>query len=448
VFERFATHMMPGSSQAERYQVNGFVAAFCLNINGQQFVNVNLSQAGDVAGTLRSRYAVAEGEGEQVRPDVIVVLSEAWFNLYQLEGYNYSKDPMENYHRMVEDGAQTGKMLTPTLGGGTIQPEFEVLTGGTTTVMPEGAFPYQQYVVGKTWSFAHYFKELAYKTIGVHSFDASFYERDRAYPLLGFDAYYGLENLHVPVNFRGRYASDDTLANEVVYQLANAKEGEPLFLYAISMENHGMYYQKYTDEDMYVKVERKDGTETELLVMENYASGVKHADDMLGKIYDYIKGRSRPTVLLVFGDHLPALADNFYSYLQGGMVEQGDSALWTEEERLAMFSTPYILYANYDVEAAYRAQGEIVNTSFLLPLLCDWVGLPESGIGNFLLDYYEKSKYQNTRIRLENKQVDTKVSAEYERFHMSLTKAMLGHDPSVFKALLGKKTEVLLRLPE
>lgn len=95
-------------------------------------------------------------------------------------------------------------MVSCTLGGGTVRPEFEILTGMTTSMLPSGNVPYQQYVFNNIYSYAREFKNQGYDTIGIHTYQKEFYERDRAYPLLGFDEMLGEYDLHAEQHFNSR----------------------------------------------------------------------------------------------------------------------------------------------------------------------------------------------------------------------------------------------------
>ena len=75
-------------------------------------------------------------------------------------------------------------------------------------------------------------------------------------------------------------------------------------------------------------------------MLEVYTEGVRDADDMLGRLRDYVAGREEPVVLVFFGDHLPYLGDNQLGYTELGL--SGDP-LW---DRLTSYATPYVIWAN------------------------------------------------------------------------------------------------------
>lgn len=89
-----------------------------------------------------------------------------------------------------------------------------------------------------------------------------------------------------------------------------------------------------------------------------------------------------------YGDHLPTLGNDFGVYASTGTITSTTAANWTEEEKYQMFSTPYVVFSNYDTGHEYRADGTPVSPYLLTALMYDYIGAPETLRSNFLLDLY------------------------------------------------------------
>ena len=436
-YEAFGVSPKAPGNQAVNYEEHGFITAFVLN-----FASLNMGDPADynekyLANYFEKYQPSAESGQDFQNPDIIVVLSEAYWDPTVLNGVTYSEDPLKNYRRIAAEHP-SGKMVSCTFGGGTVRPEFEILTGTTTNMLPSGNVPYQQYVFKDIFSYPRLFQNLGYDTLGIHTYQKEFYERDRAYPLLGLTEMRGEYDLHAEHHWNsGPYITDETIAEEVIYQLEQPHE-IGLFLHVITMENHSMYLNKYDPSDWDIKVSSDILSDDEKNVLHNYCKGVSDSDAALGRIYDYVMQREKPTVVLWYGDHLPTLGDAFSPYITTGNISSTTAAEWTEEEKYTMFSTPYVIFTNYDTGRAYRAEETPVSPYLLPALLCDYIGAPEHTRTNFLLDLFETCPVISPYYDLYSNQEDKTAVNELIRHHELLT----------YDDLMGEKYLVRKDLPQ
>lgn len=385
LFDLSINHM---SDQFSNYSQNGFVAAFTLSAGA---LNVPAPEGYDRAAMeqLVEQFSQSTGGETFQRPDVVVVLSEAYWDPTTLEALEFSQDPLPNYRRIIEDNPH-GDYVSIAIGGGTIRPEFETLTGYTLSQLPPGTMPYQQYMRKDTWSYARYFKEMGYDTIGIHTYLPNFYGRNVAYPLMGFDEFRGKDVLHVPVEVEDcPYILDKTFVNELIYELDQPHE-DGLFLFGISMENHATYWGKYPEGSEYPVQVTGGGLDEALLGnMESLCKGLKGADDALGKLYDYVQQRERPTVVLWFGDHLPAVGYRYEPFVsQWGISVEGTSK-WSEKQKLQMLTTPFVVFSNYDTGVEFPGDGQPTSPSFIMNQLCDYMDAPSTPYRNMLREFWQ-----------------------------------------------------------
>ena len=408
------------NDQTTNYAENGFITAFVLN-----FSSLNMGDPANYSESYLAKafeqYQPSETSGADFQnPDVIVILSESFWDPTTLNGVTYSEDPLKNYRRIAENHP-SGNMVSCTFGGGTVRPEFEILTGMTTSMLPSGNVPYQQYVFDDIFSYARHFKNQGYDTIGIHTYQKEFYERDRAYPLLGFDTILGEYDLHAEHHWNsGPYITDETMTEEIIYQLEQPHE-TGIFIQAITMENHGLYYDKYDPYDWDIKAYSDLLSEEDTNILQNYCKGVSDSDAQLGRLYDYVMNREKPTVVLWYGDHLPTLGNDFQVYNSVGNIASTTSSDWTTEEKYKMFSTPYVIFSNYDTGREYRAEGEPVSPYLLTALMCDYIGAPETVRTNFLLDLYSVCPVISPYYELYTEGSDTATRNKYIKLHELLT---------------------------
>ncbi len=386
------------STQQSNYYKNGFVTAFALNI-GYLNIETPAHYNQNTIQQLKNDYAPAVVAENWKKPDVIVILSESFWDITTLPNTTFSENPLTNYNELSQNHP-SGTMISSTFGGGTARPEFEVLTGMTTAPMPAGSFPYQQYMHNDTFSFARYFKNMGYDTIGLHTYDNTFYERNKAYPRMGFDEFRGENQLKTQLWWNsGPYLTDKTLIDEIQYELEQPHP-EGAFIFGITMENHSLYKNKFKKDDLTIDVKNDNCSTEEINALKNFSKGLSDSDKALKQLYDYVMSREKETVVLWFGDHLPTLGNNFSPYTTTGAIHSSDTENWTEQEIEYMFSTPYIVFSNYDTEKNYIADKKAVSSYLLMPLLLDYINAPETVQSNVLLDLYQNCPVINSKYNL------------------------------------------------
>ncbi|NID16044.1 LTA synthase family protein [Luteibacter yeojuensis] len=273
----------------------------------------------DTDGDLRRHMSAAAANRRQT-PDIVVVQSESFFDpsaIRGLEGHDFAP----NLHRLAKH-ASTGRLHVPTYGGGTIRTEFEVLTGLSLRYFPEMQFPYLQIHAEVVPSMVRTLRSHGYETIAVHGNDAAFWNRTTAFRSLGFDRFVSQPDFPKDYRKDGQYMADSAMTDEIMRQLKDA--GPPQFVFAISMEAHGPY-----DKSADVDTKERDAipvpegiSDDAKLQLRNYIYHMRHADAELGRLADLLKHRERPTLLLFYGDHLPALTETFdkAGFVDGGSM--------------------------------------------------------------------------------------------------------------------------------
>lgn len=317
--------------QKENYNSNGFAIAFALNMPMAK-VTAPPSYEDDVLDAIRPGPTGVTMPAD--KPDVIVVMSESFWDPTQLPGTTITPDPMPNVR-----AARSGSMFSPEFGGMTANVEFEALTGFSNAFLPYGSIPYQQYVRGPVPSLANFFRSEGYETTAIHPFEGWFWNREQVYKAFGFDRFLSIEKLPAMAS-RGPLVSDDALINEIIRRSDQTKR--PFFTFAVSLQGHGPYEpNRYADA--HVKVDSVASYWT-MKSIQSFAEGVSDADRTLKRLMDWAATRERHTVIVFFGDHLPPLNQGYTEtgFLKASVPERREPPEALAEHR----KTPLVIWSN------------------------------------------------------------------------------------------------------
>lgn len=387
--------------QASNYYANGFVNAFTINCLAMKVVapeGYSQQSITEYLGGYTDTPAQPDKSEESSKsPDVIVILSEAFFDITTLKNTEFSQEPIQQFKTIAaRENAYAGELVTSALGGGTVRTEFEILTGLTVDYLVNGTSPYL-YVTDDIETYVSNYKDQGYFTKGIHTYNGDFYMRNTAYPHLGFDEFVSEDELKLrdDSSWRRSYLTDDTLVNEIIDTLEEHTD-TPNFIFAITMENH-QSYGKTEPEDIVVEV-KNDKLDSKILdSVTTYTQGAYYADAALGKLADYIDSREKETVILFFGDHLPTLGSNQSAYSQAGNVDPSDG--YDLDERMFLYSTPFLFYANYDIDYSRLGGQSHISTYYMLSLLADMTGTKTTPFMRYLNDKYKSAPYFNVRVQ-------------------------------------------------
>ena len=345
------------------------------------------------AAALLASYDTGDTESAAHTPNIIVIMNEAFSDLSVLGDFETNEDYMPFLHSLMQEGTPntiSGHLNVSVLGGNTANTEFEFLTGNTMAFLPQGSVAYQQYVKSNDYSIATYLKSKGYDTIAMHPYNASGWDRDKVYPLLGFDTFYSLKDWVNPVKIR-KYVSDQSCYDKIIELYEQKDANTPFFLFNVTMQNHSSYSEEYDNFHPDITVE---GTSSKILP--NYLSLIKLSDQALCNLIEYFSKADEDTVIVFFGDHQPSNSVAAPVWKLNG--RSGDSL--TEEEEARRYKVPFIIWANYDIEAASNVE---TSANYLGSHVLRAAGLPLYDYRNYL-SQLEGQYPVLTAIRAENAQ--------------------------------------------
>ena len=302
---------------------------------------------------------------DAVHPNVILLLSESFFDVTTLPGVTYGQDPLPEFHALQAESV-SGTFQTRTLGYGTSNIELEILTGiNTHLIANESLYTLSSDLFGRLPAIPRLLDDAGYRTVMLHTFDDSIYHRAPKMDAIGFqekyfsadfagvdpdaaaaEDYYAYLSQHIS----GTFYSDSYLADLIIDLYENNPSDKPLFAYGISMEGHTPYDEtKYAPGEISVSFDAPLSDEARRMFT-MYSQSVSNASAALGKLVDYFRDADQPTVILFFGDHRPGLG------LEGSTTESVYSQLYsaagtwaggqTAEDYSTLCSTSYLIWAN------------------------------------------------------------------------------------------------------
>lgn len=296
-----------------------------------------------------------------VKPvNIIAIMNESWAD-YRLLGENFSTNyPLMEYYDSLHENTIKGHSLVCIEGGGTAKTEYEFLTGNSVSRFP-AMVPYVSYFTHEQYSLVTTLEAQGYSSLAMHPYKAKNWNRPAAYRLLNFDRFMSEPDWPSDADRLRGLISDQGDYDEIIRQVdAKENQDDPLFIFNITMQNHGGY-QKGT----YYGEVTVDGYED--LAVRNYLSLIRESDAALKELIEHFKQVEEPTIICVFGDHYPELPESFAEHIAGKHRSE-----FTFDEEEHCFATPFLIWANYDIP---EQENVVTSMNFLSTLLLQQTGL-------------------------------------------------------------------------
>ncbi|MBO5146993.1 MAG: LTA synthase family protein [Lachnospiraceae bacterium] len=376
------------------------------------------------ASTAKQLLEPYEGSDEAVgesKPNIIVIMNEAFSDPAVLGAFETNEDYMPYVHSILNgavDNTISGYLNVSVLGGNTANTEFEFLTGNTMAFLPQGSVPYQQYLKKELPSLASHLKNLGYETIAAHPYNSTGWDRNKVYPLLGFDEMYFIRDYKNPEKIR-KYVSDKACYDKIIELYESKPDDTPFFVFNVTMQNHSSYTDEF--DNFTPDIEVSDSKSTAL---NNYLSLMKISDEAIQYLIDYFSGKDEDTMIVFFGDHQPtnSVVSNIWK-LNG---KNGNEL--SDEDEANRYKVPYFIWCNYDIDLKTNVD---TSANFLSTDVLNAAGIPLNAYEAYL-DNLSKSYPVVTSIRAE--QADGKSTEVQNAMDDLNNYAILQYD-----RLFGKK---------
>jgi hypothetical protein len=276
-------------------------------------------------------------------PDMVIIQSESFFDARQTY-HQLKTDLLTNFDQIKREAVQYGLLDVPAWGANTVRTEFGFLSGVTEAALGVHRYnPYRRLAADGFPTLASHLKAQGYRTICVHPYHRSFYNRDKVLPTLGFDEFIGIEAFADVVR-DGPYVGDRALGEHVM-RILDRCAGEPVYIHVITMENHGPLHLETTTTCDASNVLR-EALPDDCGDLIAYARHLRNADQMFGNLRAKLLARGRPAALCIFGDHVPIMPQ---VYRQLGEPEG---------------KTDYVLWMTHAAEASQRQDCSVTELAF------------------------------------------------------------------------------------
>ena len=311
-------------------------------------------------------YPVAATPGQPRRDGVslVVYLVESFMDPNEL-GFTYTSDPIPNLRALRREQIG-GWAIVPRAFGGSANTEFELLTGMTNAFLPEGSIPYRQHVRAPLPALPRTLHELGYPTVAVQADPRYYYDRERVYPLLGFDRTVWLHEAKVPQADRGGWPSDEVLVDSVI---AETSRSHPAFVFGFPSSTHSPYNAgTYASSALDVTDAPNAAVRAEV---KEYINAERVADRAIGRLVEHYRSVPDSTIVVVFGDHLPPLSSGALARLTNRLAKLPAVEQTRERRRV-----PLLVWANFTLPHSEPT----LSVNLLPPYLLERMGVARTGL--------------------------------------------------------------------
>lgn len=262
-------------------------------------------------------------------PDLVSIQSESFFDVRDLWP-GVRREVLGEFDRLGRESLARGKLQVAAWGANTVRTEFAYLTG-----IPAGRLgvhrfnPYRVLARQGLPSIALALKAQGYRTVCIHPYDGSFYGRDKVLPALGFDAFIDVRAFDAS-HKAGPFIGDCAVAQKIRELLQAPGREQPLFIHAVTMENHGpLHLETVADSELPAWFERP--LQPGMSDLAPYLRHIGNADRMLGMLRDTLMAQPNEALLCFFGDHVPILPQVYQAI--GAPAGDTDYLIWSNRRQ-------------------------------------------------------------------------------------------------------------------
>ena len=405
-------------NQQESYEQFGNWTAFCINVRNvyperpvdydaakvREIVDKTMEDSGiDPEGS--EAYNLLTGSDDytasEQQPNIVLIMNESFADLQSMgKGFETNTEVMP-FFKSLKENTIRGTLQVSIQGGGTACTEYEVLTGNAQHFLPNGAVAYSANIHSATPSLAWTLRDQGYATGAFHPYAGENWNRTRAYGYLGFEDAVFLEDI-LPEDVCAMSAEDRMAAVEaldpddgnvynrdymsdhydfkILEDLFEEKSADqPCFLFNVTIQNHGGYAEDCENFRGNVEITDLDGDYPQA---EQYLSLIRETDKAFEELIDYFKDVDEPTLVIMYGDHIPSVEAAFYEALYDGKSINDLSTAELQER----FQTPFVIWANYDIP---EKDVGTISANYFSTLILETAGLQLPDYNRYLASLYE-----------------------------------------------------------
>ncbi len=352
----FCCHFYENIRPRENYDVNswdvessyesyGYVMATALSLRyvvAQAPEGYSQGKLADIVAEIEAEGDAQAAESADITPvNIICIMNESFSDLQVAGDFTTNVDYMPFWKSLTENTVR-GSLCVPVFGSMTCNTEAEFLTGDSTAILPMNSNAYQFNIRSGALSLVSTLKNQGYRAVAMHPYPADNWNRKTVYADFGFDTFYDIEHYEGAEQLRN-YVSDQADFAALIQQVEEKDSpDDKLFLFNVTMQNHGGYAYKY--ENFPEEVQLTGDLAGKYPEAEQYLSLVKRTDAAFEQLITYFQNCDQPTMIVMFGDHQPAVENGFY-YDIAGLRE---NEVLPAADRLIWYQTPFVIWTNYE----------------------------------------------------------------------------------------------------
>lgn len=377
----------------KEYEEDGFLYSFLASYEGQTaYEPENYSMEGLKAIQMRLEAEMQKQEEltqeKIVKPNIIFLQVESFIDPYSLKGISYDKDPIP-YMRPYMVGKTGGILKMPDIN--TARTEFEILTGIRISDLFPAEVPYTSSKLDERGleSAPQLLRKIGYHTTAMHNNKSTFYKRSENYNKLGFERFIPLEGMK-NVTYAEDWPKDEVFLPYIKETIR--EDAAPDFIFAVTVGTHSSYHYDYVSKQIEVKVSSQiqldEGkvlspvvNEAAVNQVQDYVDRLHETDKMIGKLIKFVEENNEPTVLVVYGDHIPTMD------------------VITMDASYPRYEVPYFIVSNQDIPEELVLKNTVRPAYTLYPSLFAAYGLPEGIIGS-AQKYFKNDEDYNEKLNL------------------------------------------------
>lgn len=313
-------------------------------------------------------------------PNVIAIMNESLAD-FEFDGELKTSEDYLPFIRSMKKDTIKGRLYVSIWGANTANSEFEFLTGNSLAFFAPRAVPYNNYVNGVVPSLTRTLAAQGYVgNNSYHPYRRNGWNREHVYNCFGFNHFYS-DEYYKGAEYVRNFISDKSDMEQIIkdYEAAKAESSDPFYLFNVTVQNHGGYVgnRGFVEIDVKSKSEGMKGK-----AVNQYLTLAKKSDEAFEMLVKYFETVDEPTIIVMFGDHQPPLSNEFYSNLFGTDVNK-----FSTDQTAAYYSTPYVIWANYDIE---EQQNVDMSANYLSSYLLQLIGADLTGYNKYLLELQKK----------------------------------------------------------
>ncbi len=372
------TGIVPGhfANLPDAYREYGFAYCYTVGIFDRGIDRPEDYSKENVEEILNS-IGASTGNLNRTKPNIIFLQLESFFDVNYLNYVTFSENPVPNFTALKKDYCN-GFLQVPSIGSGTANTEFEILTGMSLDYFGSAEYPYKTIMQKSTCeTIAYNLKEQGYSAHAVHNHSGNFYDRNLVYSNMGFDTFTSVEYMQgVEYNPIG-WAKDKVLTGAIINAL-DSTAGQDL-VYAISVQAHGKYPSESLGNEENIDVYGLENP-TEKAELKYFVNQLYETDKFIGELLSELKKRPEPYIVCMFGDHLPSLD------LTPEKLKNGD-----------LFDTEYVIWSNFGIEREVLDLDAYQLTAYIMKL----AGFSNGIFTKLHQNYSENENYYNALEMIE-----------------------------------------------